>query len=202
MIWYEHEVRELEQVLARRPPTAQGIAFYGSSSIRFWHSLADDFPDEAVVNLGFGGSTLAACAHFFDRLVPPCRPRSVVLYAGDNDIGDGRTPADVLAAFQQLHTRLRDLLPNCRLAVLAIKPSPARWSLQGRIEQANGLLAHTVTQLPLTAYVDTHSAMLGTDGRPRTELYAGDGLHLSAAGYRLWADLVRRHDWIFTPTSS
>ena len=36
-----------------------------------------------IVSTTFDGSTLAACVHYFDRLVTPVRPRSLVLYAGD-----------------------------------------------------------------------------------------------------------------------
>jgi len=33
--------------------------------------------------------------------------------------------------------------------------------------------------------------MLGWDEKPRPELYAADGLHLSAQGYQLWTTLLR-----------
>ena len=52
-------------------------------------------------NQAFGGSTLEACAWFFERLVVPCYPRALVCYAGDNDLGDGRTPDQVLDGAQQ-----------------------------------------------------------------------------------------------------
>jgi hypothetical protein len=73
MNWYEAEVTALEQTLRSSPLPKRVIAFYGSSSIRMWSTLAADFPDLPVINLGFGGSTLAACAYFFERLVPACR---------------------------------------------------------------------------------------------------------------------------------
>ncbi len=38
-----------------------------------------------------------ACDYFFDRLVVPVHPRSLLLYAGDNDLGDGRSVEEVLA---------------------------------------------------------------------------------------------------------
>ncbi len=41
------------------------------------------------------------------------------------------------------------------------------------------------------AFVDVDQAMLGWDERPRPELFVSDGLHLTAAGYELWATLVR-----------
>src|ERR1700761_3657151 len=102
MEWYETEVQDLERNLANiRLPDGPAV-FDGSSSIRMWTDLAHDLCNNRAVNVGFGGSTLAACVHFFDRLVRPIDPASLVVYAGDNDLGDGRTPEDVLASFRQL----------------------------------------------------------------------------------------------------
>ncbi len=202
MDWYEDEVSGLAKAVRDRRPPPAGVAFYGSSSVRLWHTLAADFPGQAVVNLGVGGSTLAACAHFFPRLVPPCRPRALVLYAGDNDLGDGRSPEDVLTDLRDLIGRFTAALPAARLALLAIKPSPARWHLQPRIADTNRLFAAELSGRAAARYVDVHAPMLGPDGRPRPDLYAADGLHLSQAGYRVWAEVVGRERWIFAPSSS
>jgi hypothetical protein len=49
-----------------------------------------------VLNQAFGGSTLEACDHFFARQVLPVRPRSLLVYAGDNDLGqNSRAPQDL-----------------------------------------------------------------------------------------------------------
>ena len=60
MQWYESEVRALEQKTLSRVNGNHPPVFYGSSSIRLWATLAEDF-DPRVLNLGFGGSTLEAC---------------------------------------------------------------------------------------------------------------------------------------------
>jgi lysophospholipase L1-like esterase len=77
---------------ARAPMPRDAVLFYGSSSIRFWQTLAQDFPELAVVNRGFGGSTLAECVEEMERLVFPVQPRAVVLYAGENDLDQGASP--------------------------------------------------------------------------------------------------------------
>lgn len=195
MDWYEPEVRGLEAAVAANPPPAGVVAFYGSSSIRLWGTLAADFPGRPVVNLGFGGSTLDACAHFFDRLVPPCRPAAVVLYAGDNDLGDGRSPEQVADAFRRVADGVQRLA--ARLVFLSVKPSPARWHLRDRIDRANRLVRDDLHARPGGGYLDVGPPMLGPDGRPRPDLFSDDGLHLSPAGYRLWADLVRRESGLF-----
>jgi hypothetical protein len=40
------------------PPPKGGIIFTGSSSIRMWTSLKEDFPGLPVLNRGFGGSMI------------------------------------------------------------------------------------------------------------------------------------------------
>ncbi|RYF53925.1 MAG: GDSL family lipase, partial [Cytophagaceae bacterium] len=95
MVWYEADVREVENRVAVTPQATNRVVFYGSSSIRLWTTLAQDFPNNKTLNLGFGGSTLAACTWFFERLIVPAAPQSLVFYAGDNDLGDGRHPQEV-----------------------------------------------------------------------------------------------------------
>lgn len=94
MTWYEEEVRELEN---RRLQSnfGEGMIFYGSSTIRLWETLHEDFIDYKPINLGFGGSTLEACVWYFDRVVALHNPKSIIVYAGDNDLGDGRLPKEV-----------------------------------------------------------------------------------------------------------
>ena len=101
MYWYELDVKHLEGECAK-VGFASGIVFYGSSTFRLWDSLALDFRGLTVSNFGFGGSTLAACVWFFERLFLSTYPTALVVYAGDNDLGDGRHPEEILIFFQQL----------------------------------------------------------------------------------------------------
>lgn len=188
MQWYEDEVRALERANARvngtRPPV-----FYGSSSIRLWDTLAEDL-SPGVLNLGFGGSTLEACDYFFTRLVPPAHPRSLLLYAGDNDLGDGRSVDEVFASFRSLANKLQASLGAIPFGFVSVKPSPARFSLLGRIRILNGLVRQEIESRPSGYYVDVFSAMLDSSGQPRPELFLADGLHLNREGYRLWTRLL------------
>lgn len=194
MEWYEAEVRDLVRRTRAAPlPDATVIAFYGSSSIRLWATLAEDFPDLPVLNLGFGGSTLEACAHFFPRIVAPCRPRSIVFYAGDNDLGDGQPPARVLASFRLFRQQVEASLGNTRVAFLSIKPSPARLHLHDAIVQTNAAIRDELAHWPHASYIDLHTPMLAGDGRPNPTLFADDQLHLSAEGYRLWTNVLNEH---------
>ena len=77
-------------------------------------------------------------------------------------------------------------LPGVRIDYIAIKPSPLREALMPRMREANALIEAQTKTLPNTGYIDVFTPMLDAAGRPRAELFIADGLHLNAAGYRLW----------------
>ncbi len=202
MDWYEGEVRALEKQLCAGSGAGRPAVFYGSSSIRMWTDLARDMGDARACNMGFGGSTLAACEYFFDRLVPGVNPMSLVIYAGDNDLGDGQTPEEVLASFSALADRIKRALPLIEVGFISIKISPAREGIRERIRQTNALIGEEIMRRPLFYYVDVAEAMLDGAGEPRCELYMEDGLHLNEAGYALWTRLLQPYrNRIFTPPS-
>jgi lysophospholipase L1-like esterase len=189
MEWYEPEVQALERTVLSRVNGNRPPVFYGSSSIRLWDTLAEDF-DPRVLNLGFGGSTLEACDHFFERLVPPVHPRSLLVYAGDNDLGDGRE-AEAVFGFYRLLAGKVAALGNIPLGFISVKPSPARLAIFEHIRRFNELVREDIDGRPYGYYVDVFKEMLDKSGRPRTEFFREDGLHLSRKGYRLWGRLLK-----------
>lgn len=188
---YADEVAWLESQLEGIRPR-DVTAFYGSSSIRLWESLHDDFPGVRLVNLGFGGSTLEACAHYFERLVGRVKPKAIVLYAGDNDLASGHRPERVVASFARLVEQLDREHAEIPFTFISIKPSPARWVLRSWIREANAKIADITAARSRSYYVDVYEPMLTAEGKPRPELYVEDGLHLSPAGYQLWTEILLR----------
>lgn len=173
------------------PPPPGGIVFTGSSTIAGWNeNLARDFPGLAVIGRGFGGSTIADGLRYLDRVVLPYRPRLVVFYAGENDIAGGLSPEEVAGRFADYAEALLTALPEARLIVIGIKPSPMRWSMQASFDRANALLAARCAGLPRARFLDVRSAMSDADGLPRPELFRADELHLNASGYRVLRDLL------------
>jgi lysophospholipase L1-like esterase len=190
MFWYEPEVEALESDILRTVNGDHPPVFYGSSSFRLWTTLAEDF-DPHVLNLAFGGSTLEACDHFFPRLVTPAHPRSLLIYAGDNDLGDGRSVDDVFRSFRSLARKVAGLTERVPFGFVSVKPSPARYYLDDRIRRLNDLVRGDIEARPAGYYVDVFAAMLTEAGQPRPELFLGDGLHLNREGYRLWGRLLQ-----------
>jgi len=188
---FESEIRAFEAADRYSPPAPGGVVFVGSSSIKNWTTVTADFPNLPVLNRGFGGSTLADVVHYEDRIVLPYRPHLVVLYAGDNDLAEGRTPEQVVADYRALVARLRSALPATRLAYISIKPSPSRRQFMVLARETNQRIRAETAKDSLTTYVDVFSPMLNAAGQPRPELFVADSLHMSRAGYLLWRSLLQ-----------
>lgn len=183
-------IDKFTQADAVTPPPRDAVVFVGSSSIVKWTSLAQDFPRHTVVNRGFGGSELADSVFYADRIVIPYAPRTVVLYAGDNDLKNRKSPETVFADFQAFVARIHARLPATRIVYIGIKPSPSRWDIRHLGQKANALIAAACAKDPRLRFVDVWPQMLNVQGEPRPELFEKDMLHLSPAGYAVWTPLV------------
>lgn len=190
MNWYEEEVERLEKVRLNIEYDPE-IIFYGSSSIRLWESLTTDFPDKKVLNLGFGGSTLAACVWFLERVMLNYKPKALVVYAGDNDLGDGRNPEEVAIFFQQLIAQTKNRFGDMPCYFISLKPSINRWHMVNQFMYTNNLIHSEILKDDNSwIFIDIFKKMLDKSGQPIPELYAEDGLHLSKKGYQLWKEIV------------
>ncbi len=192
MFWYEDEVKEREQkpVLAKGEKTK--VVFYGSSSIRLWETLEEDFPYLDIINQAFGGSTLAACAWFFKRIVPQHKPEVLVLYAGDNDLGDGRHPEEVFFSFKALMNLIKRHCGQIPVAFLSVKPTPAREHLINSVKYTNKIIKEEIeAYYPNCTFVDIYNPML-ENGSLDKSLYEEDELHLSPAGYKVWKKVLSK----------
>ncbi len=174
-----------------QPPASGAVLFVGSSSIRFWKTLASDFPDVSTINRGFGGSEIDDVTFFADRIVAPYHPRAIVLYAGDNDLADGDSPAHVRDDFVAFVSKARSIDPGVPIAFIAIKPSVARKALLPQIRETNALVRQVAASEHGVTYLDVYTPMLGPNGEPQARWFVGDGLHMNRKGYALWIGLVK-----------
>ena len=172
------------------PPATDAVLFVGSSSIRLWQTLDADLDPLPVINRGFGGATLVDVIRYTDRIVLPYRPAAVVLYAGENDLARGASPAEVVARVEALVTRVRMAL-DAPVVFLSIKTAPARQQLRPAIDETNRLVADLAAATPGLRFLDVAESLVAEDGSPQFDHYAADALHLSPAGYAEWTAVVR-----------
>src|SRR5882672_1049924 len=175
------------------PPPKDAILFVGSSSIRLWKTLAQDFPNHQVINRGFGGSQIIDSVNYADRIVIPYQPKHIVFYAGGNDINAGKSPEEVLADFQAFVRKVREPLPHVEISYISIAPNPARWAQVGRVREANRLISTYARYDGRISFIDVFPHMLGRNGLPRPDIFVDDRLHMNAKGYELWKQIVGAH---------
>ena len=176
------------------PHPAGGVLFVGSSSIRLWSDLESQFHDlPVVIKRGFGGSQLSDCVKHLSRLVLRYRPRTVLVYAGDNDLATGSAPSEVLHRFTAFADGVHQALPDTEIFYISIKPSPARVALLPQIRVTNALIRDYADREGKVDYIDVFTPMLDASGRPRPELFRADSLHLNTDGYALWKRVIAPH---------
>ena len=123
-IRWQKEILAFGKQDAEKVPPEHPIVFTGSSSIRKWQTLADDFPGLPVMNRGFGGSEVFDSFNFGHLTVIKYQPRLVVFYAGGNDIAGGKTPQRVFTDFKAFVAKVHEALPECRICYISSAPNP------------------------------------------------------------------------------
>ena len=169
-------------------PPKNAILFVGSSSFRMWQDVQKDFPGHSIINRGFGGSSLTDVIRYQKDIIFPYAPRQIVIYAGENDLAGSDTlqAQTVVHRFVQLFADIRGQLPNVPIAFVSIKPSPSRAHLMPRMVLANTMIEAFLKTQPHTAYVDVYSRMLTPEGKPMTDIFLQDNLHMNRKGYEIW----------------
>jgi hypothetical protein len=189
-VW-EKEIAAFEQTDTTNPPPKGGVEFIGSSMIRRWTTLAQDFPGQPVFNRGFGGSEIVDSTHFAPRIIFPYAPRMIVFRAGGNDLANGKSPEQVFADFKEFSAVVHAKLPATEIVYLSWSPTPSRWKQHEQEKELNRLVKQFVEVAPHLRYLETYDLPLGANGLPRPELFVADQLHFNADGYKLLAERVR-----------
>lgn len=171
------------------------IVFTGSSSVRFWKSLQQSFPDRQILNTGFGGSQASDLFLFLDELVLAYNPKKVFIYEGDNDLWAKKRPKQIIGTTSEIIKRIRTKRPGTQIVLISAKPSISRWKIRRKYKRLNRKMERLTKQDPLLDFVDVWYPML--DGRKlKNDIFIADGLHMNQKGYDLWytamKDLVNK----------
>ena len=114
----------------------------------------------------------------------------VVMIGTNNSNGDDHTADEIAGGIVAVVRRLREALPRARVLLLAIfprgeQPGPQRQKNAAASERAFAALAGD----PMVVPRDLADHFVREDGTLRTDLMP-DLLHLSPAGYRVWAEAI------------
>lgn len=190
---WEKTIAAFEEEDKRNPPPKGAVLFVGSSTIVRWKTLAADFPGTTVLNRGFGGNQIKDSTHFAERMIFPYEPKAIFLRAGGNDISAGWPAADVFADFKAFVAKMRSRFPGIPIAYIGLSPTIKRWEQVDEGNRLNDLIKSYCEGQEGLTFIECRETTLGPDGKPRPELFVGDNLHFSPAGYKILAEAVRPH---------
>jgi lysophospholipase L1-like esterase len=188
---WEKDVAAFEAADRTNPPPKDAILFVGSSTIVRWTTLQEDFPNQRVINRGFGGNQIVDSTHFADRMIFPYRPRKIFLRAGGNDLHAGKSPEQVFQDFKDFVATIHAQLPDTEIVYISLAPSIARWEEREPTKKLNALVKDYVKKGRKLTYIETYDTTLDANGQPRPELFVEDKLHFSTEGYKLLIGRVR-----------
>ncbi|MEM7148105.1 MAG: GDSL-type esterase/lipase family protein [Verrucomicrobiota bacterium] len=192
---WEEEMLEFA-TLDREEESAEGaVLFVGSSSIRLWDTIGEDMAPYGVIQRGFGGSKWSDVAVHFERLITPHRFPAVVFFVGNDIKGapeEDKAPEEIAALFEYVLVNVRRHEPEAAVFFVPVTPTEKRWAAWPAIQEANAAIGAVCEADGNAWVVETAEIYLGEDGKPRSELFKEDRIHLNREGYRLWGEAIKK----------
>lgn len=196
--WAVHYHNRIEQ-FRKENAAAKNIVLVGSSHIERFDA-AKLLPGRRVVNRGIAsdriGITERGILHRLDSSVFDCNPGLVILENGVNDLGElwrNGTPSidEIDACYGKVVKQIRTRLPDVPLVIVGLFPTRDRFApLNPMIVEFNRRL-EKIAAGNGCRFMDVHKPFTDAEGLLRKE-YSADGLHVTAAGYKLWAEMIEK----------
>jgi len=187
---FEKDIEKFAEI--EIPDNEDLVVFTGSSSIRFWEGLQDDCHSINVVNTGFGGSHMSDLLYYIEEAILRFKPVKVYIYEGDNDIVSNKTPQSILETTMKVVEKINAYNPEVEIYLISAKPSPARWGFKKGYEDLNILFKQYSASKEGIFYIDIWDAMLNKRGKPNSNIFIADSLHMNREGYLIWNDVICR----------
>jgi len=181
---FELEIKKLEKSIESEKELFEPIVFYGSSTIRLWKGMKDDFKGLNVINLGFGGALIKDLSKNFSRLFKKINPNIIVLYLGGNDLTLGYSAEKIVGKIKKFLEMVYATFPNVKIINMSIKPSFERLKDIKKIEKINFLMSKESSLNKNLVQLDYYEKIMNK-GKINESLYLKDGLHFNDLGYKI-----------------
>jgi lysophospholipase L1-like esterase len=180
--------RQLRQELFRMLPPANGRVVLLGDSITEGGAWDGWLRSVRPINRGISGNRISQVLERLDTAIDS--PAAVSLLIGTNDLATGNESRDVDAIadrFRHLIHKITERAPNSPIIINSVLPRRKKYA--DRIRALNERF-QMMSDETGAAYLDLWPLLATTDGAIRPELTT-DGLHLNAAGYRVWTGALK-----------
>ena len=173
------------------------LLFLGDSITQGWHNnevWKRFYGPRHAANFGIGGDRTQ---HVLWRIengeIDGIHPRVAVLMIGTNNAGSNSAD-EIAAGVTAIVKELRKRLPETKVLLLGVFPRGAKPdATREKLEEVNQQIS-SLDDGTNVSYLDIGKAFLNPDGTISREIMP-DYLHLTAKGYRLWADAMEPTLW-------
>lgn len=205
--WYARHERILKEARALDPE----IVLIGDSITHHWaglQSIGDQndpkttehfkkaFAGWRVLDLGFGWDRIQNMLWRIEHgELDGLKPKRVILLAGTNNMSKtaqarDNTAEEIAEGVLALVKAVRRRLPKAKVTVMGILPRAGKTDrMRLTAAQANARLRQAAAQSGYE-FLDLSEKFVDASGERLGPLYR-DGVHLSPAGYAIWADALR-----------
>jgi hypothetical protein len=189
---WEPDIQKFEQLDKTETYSRDAILFAGSSSIRFWETLASDMAPYPVIQRGYGGAKLSDFVVYASRIFDPHQCRAIVIFVANDIAGtkEDKSPDEVARLCRKIIEIIRVKHPDIPVFWIATTPTPSRWKVWPEIRKANDLIKAVCDEQNNTYFIPTVSAFINDKGKPAGELFRDDSLHLNDKGYAVWTKII------------
>jgi len=189
---WENDIQKFEQLDRSEQYSGDAVLFAGSSSIKLWSTLDKDMAPYPIIQRGYGGAKLNDFAVYASRIFAPHPCSAIVLFIANDITGSesDKSPGEVAALFRHVLKTIRKTHPDTPVFWIAITPTDARWNAWNEIKKANSKIRNICEHNRNTWFIRTDFAFLDDKGKPRTELFIDDKLHLNQQGYAIWTEII------------
>lgn len=173
--------------LKATPVTSDQIVFIGNS-ITNMHEWWEAFgSDQRIINRGTSGGFSQEILDNLESFIDG-KPAKIFLMIGTNDISTGIPYQTVVANIRRIIERVQEESPETKIHIQCILPR-ATEPQNTNNKAANAMLAELCDEMGVT-FIDLWDDLQGI--RSYGE-WSADGLHLYAAGYRVWCRRIAQY---------
>ena len=186
---FKSEIDFLKSKINNKINKKDMVVFYGSSTIRLWKTIDEDFKKYNILNLGFGGAFIHSLRHYFESLFGFKSPKAIVLYLGGNDLNLDYSAEKITAMIREFIEIINQKFPETHLFNISIKPSLERIDKLKTIKTINQLMDKLSHEKKFLTQVNFYQKMIDR-GVVKKEFLLKDGLHLNTKGYELLKEIL------------